>query len=94
MRVIAEVIKGNDASEALNFLKFAPKKGAKLLHGVLKSAVQNAVNNDSQKLEDLKIGTLIISKGMVFKRGNPVSKGRMHPILKRTSNVKLELQVK
>ncbi|ATU05597.1 50S ribosomal protein L22 [Candidatus Gracilibacteria bacterium HOT-871] len=94
LRVIAEVIKGNDASEALNFLKFAPKKGAKLLHGVLKSAVQNAVNNDSQKLEDLKIGTLIISKGMVFKRGNPVSKGRMHPILKRTSNVKLELQVK
>ena len=94
LRVIAEVVKWNDASEALNFLKFAPKKWAKLLHWVLKSAVFNAVNNDSQKLEDLKIWTLIISKWMVFKRGNPVSKWRMHPILKRTSNVKLELQVK
>ena len=41
LRVIAEVIKWNDASEALNFLKFAPKKWAKLLHWVLKSAVQN-----------------------------------------------------
>lgn len=94
LRVISEVIKGNDASEALNFLRFAPKKWAKLLHSVLKSAVYNAVNNDSQKVEDLKIWTLIISKWMVFKRGNPVSRWRMHPILKRTSNVKLELQVK
>lgn len=94
MRVIAEVVKGNDASEALNFLRFAPKKWAKLLYWVLKSAVYNAVNNDSQKVEDLKIWTLIISKWMVFKRGNPVSRWRMHPILKRTSNVKLELQVK
>ena len=94
LRVIAEVIKGNDASEALNFLRFAPKKWAKLLYWVLKSAVSNAVNNDAQKVEDLKIWTLIISKWMVFKRGNPVSRWRMHPILKRTSNVKLELQVK
>ena len=62
LRVIAEVVKGNDASEALNFLRFAPKKWAKLLYWVL--------------------------------RGNPVSRWRMHPILKRTSNVKLELQVK
>jgi ribosomal protein L22 len=42
----------------------------------------------------LKISSLIISKGIVYKRWNPVSRGRMHPILKRTSNIKLELQVK
>lgn len=94
LRVIAEVIRWQDVSEALKFLKFAPKKWAGLMYGVLHSAMSNAVNNDSQKMEDLKIETLIISKWMVFKRGNPVSRGRMHPILKRTSNVKLELQVK
>lgn len=94
LRVIAEVIRGMEATEALNFLKFAPKKGADLLYKVLKSAVSNAVNNDSQKQENLKIGTLIITKWIVYKRGNPVSRGRMHPILKRTSNIKLELQVK
>lgn len=94
MRVIAEVVRDKGASEALSFLKFAPKKWAKMLYGVLSSAVSNAVNNDSQKLDDLKISTLIISKWIVFKRGNPVSRWRMNPILKRTSNVKLELQVK
>ncbi|MDD3145270.1 MAG: 50S ribosomal protein L22 [Candidatus Gracilibacteria bacterium] len=94
LRVVAEIVRGNDAEEALKFLKFAPKKGADLLYKVLASAVSNAVNNDSQKLENLKISSLIISKGIVYKRGNPVSRGRMHPILKRTSNIKLELQVK
>ncbi len=94
LRVIAEVVRGMDATEALNFLKFAPKKWADLMYKVLASAVSNAVNNDSQKQENLKIGSLIITKGIVYKRGNAVSRWRMHPILKRTSNIKLELEVK
>jgi large subunit ribosomal protein L22 len=60
----------------------------------LKSAVSNAENNDNQKVDTLYISTLVINKGIVYKRWNPVSRGRMHPILKRTSNIKLELQVK
>jgi ribosomal protein L22 len=35
-----------------------------------------------------------INKGIVYKRWNPVSRWRMHRILKRTSNIDLELQVK
>ncbi len=94
LRVVAEVIRGMNAEQALKFLKFAPKKGADLLYKVVHSAVSNAVHNDSQKADELMIDTLIITKGIVYKRGRPVSRGRMHPILKRTSNVKLELQVK
>jgi large subunit ribosomal protein L22 len=94
MRVIAEAIKGLTLVEALNFLKFAPKKWADILYKVLFSAVKNAENNSNQSRENLSIQTLAITKGVVYKRGNPVSRGRMHPILKRTSNIKLELQVK
>ena len=94
LRVIAEVIRGQNVNEALGFLKYAPKKGADILYKVLFSAVKNAENNDNQKADDLYIDTLNVSKGIVYKRGNPVSRGRMHPILKRTSNIKLELQVK
>lgn len=93
LRVVAEVVRGMQAQEALNFLKFAPKKWADLLYKVLHSAVSNAVHNDGQKVEELKIDSLVITKGIVYKRGRPVSRGRMHPILKRTSNVRLELQV-
>ena len=94
LRVIAEVVRGQDAEEALKFLKFAPKKWADLLYKVLHSAVANAENNDNQKLSTLYISTLSINKWIVYKRWNPVSRGRMHPILKRTSNIILELQVK
>jgi large subunit ribosomal protein L22 len=94
LRVIAEIVRNNDAEEALKFLKLAPKKWADLLYKVLASAVANAVNNDSQKVENLKVWTLIVSKWIVYKRWTSASRWRMHAILKRTSNVKLELQVK
>jgi ribosomal protein L22 len=64
------------------------------MYKMLSSAVANALNNDNQKINDLFIDTLIINKWIVYKRWNSVSRWRMHPILKRTSNVKLELQVK
>lgn len=94
LRVVAEVIRGQKVEEALKFLKFAPRKGADILYKIVYSAAKNAENNDAQKIQDLYIDTLVINKGIVYKRGNPVSRGRMHPILKRTSNIKLELQVK
>jgi large subunit ribosomal protein L22 len=94
LRVIAEIVRGMKAEEALKFLKFAPKKGADLMYKIVHSAIHNATHNDSQSASDLYIDSLIINKGIVYKRGRPVSRGRMHPILKRTSNVKLELQVK
>ena len=94
LRVVAEVIKDKEVNWALNFLKFAPKKWADILYKVLYSAVSNAVNNNSQEVKNLYIDSLMITKWIVYKRGQPISRWRMHPILKRTSNVKLELQVK
>jgi large subunit ribosomal protein L22 len=94
LRVVAEVVRWQDASEALKFLKFAPRKWADILYKLLFSAVKNAENNDNQKASDLFVSSLIVNKGIVYKRGNPVSRGRMHPILKRTSHISLELQVK
>jgi large subunit ribosomal protein L22 len=94
LRVIAEIVRGQDAWEALSFLKFAPKKWADLLYKILASAVANAENNDNQKVDTLYISSLSIDKGIVYKRWNAVSRGRSHPILKRTSNIRLELQVK
>ncbi len=94
LRVVAEVIRNKTADDALKFLKFAPVKWAKILYKLLFSAISNAENNNSQKSSDLLISAVVITKWIVYKRWNPISRGRIHPILKRTSNVKLELQVK
>lgn len=94
LRVVAEIIRWEKADNALNFLKFAPKKWAGILYKIVSSAIANAQNNDGQNVENLYVSSIIINKWIVYKRGNPVSRGRMHPILKRTSNISLELQVK
>jgi len=60
----------------------------------LASAVANAQNNDAQEVQNLFIDQISITKGLVYKRGQAISRGRMHAILKRTSNISLELQVK
>ncbi len=94
LRVVAEVIRNKDVVWALNFLKFAPKKWADILYKLLFSAVSNAENNDWQDKSNLVIDRLVVCKWIVYKRWQPVSRGRMHPILKRTSNVDVQLKVK
>jgi large subunit ribosomal protein L22 len=91
LNVIAYIVRGMSAKEALDTLRFMPKKGAQIIYDVLRSAVANATHNDSQKLEDLKISSISVTQGLMFKRINPVSRGRAHRILKRTSHVDLTL---
>jgi large subunit ribosomal protein L22 len=93
LNVIAYIVRDKSAQEALDMLRFMPKKGASIIHKALKSAVHNAVHNDSQKAADLKIASIVVTQGVMYKRINPVSRGRAHRILKRTSNVDISLSV-
>ena len=92
LRVIAEVIRGLEAKEALDLIKFMPKKGADIMYKLLASAVANAQHNDMAEVEGLKIHLISVDKGVVYKRGHAVGRGRYHRLLKRTSNVTLELE--
>ncbi len=91
LNVIAYVVRNMKAQEALDTLRFMPKKGAQIVYDVLKSAVANATHNDSQKIEDLRIASISVTQGLVMKRINPISRGRAHRILKRTSHVDITL---
>jgi large subunit ribosomal protein L22 len=93
INLIAGLVRGQKAQIALDRLMLTPKKGAKLLHKVVASAVANASNNLDQKIENLFIKSIIVNKGVTFKRGIPISRGRYHPILKRNSNVTVEIGV-
>lgn len=93
INLIAGLVRGQKAQEALDRLKLTPKKGAKVLYKVVASAVANASNNLDQKLENLFIKSIVVNKGVTFKRGIPISRGRYHPILKRNSNVTVEIGV-
>ncbi len=89
--LIAGLVRKKNAQEALNILKFTPKKGAKLLYKVLHSAMANAENNFKQKKDSLVIKEIIVTEGPTFKRSVPVSRGRVHPILKRNAHITVTL---
>jgi large subunit ribosomal protein L22 len=85
--LVAGLVRSKNAVEALDILKFTPKKAAKILYKVLHSAVANAENNFKQNKDALIVKEVVVTEGRTLKRSVPISRGRVHPILKRTSHI-------
>lgn len=90
--VVAGLIRGKNAVEALDILKFTPKKGAKIIRKCLASAVANAETNNDKKAEDLIVDQVIINKGPVYKRYLPSARGRALPLAKPTTHISIYLK--
>lgn len=93
LRLIVKTIKDFSPDKALEYLKFLNKRAAEPLAKTIKQAIGNAVNNKKIK-EEFEFDKIEITPGSVFKRFRPVSRGRAHPILKRTSHIKVILRIK
>ncbi len=91
--LVAGIVRGKKVNEALVILKFMPKKAASFLYKVIHSAASNAKNNFKQSVDDLYITKILVTKGTTYKRSLPISRGRMHPIRKRTSHISVEVGV-
>lgn len=89
--IVAALIRGKHVVDALTLLSFTPKRSAPIIAKLVASAAANAEANFKQKKENLVIKSIVVTEGMTLKRGNPVSRGRWHPILKRASHVTVEL---
>ncbi len=89
--LVAGTVRGKKVDEALALLKFMPKKGAKILYKVVHSAASNAKNNFKQSMDELQITKILVTKGPTYKRSLPISRGRVHPIRKRTSHITVEV---
>ncbi|MBN2095801.1 50S ribosomal protein L22 [Candidatus Peregrinibacteria bacterium] len=89
--LVAGLVRGKTVKEALAILKFTPKKGAKILYKVLHSAASNAKNNFKQSMDDLVVSKILVTKGPTYKRSVPISRGRVHPIRKRTCHITVEV---
>ena len=85
VNLLAGLIRKKTPTQAIDFLKFVPKKAARFLIKAIQSALANAENNFKQQAEKLEIQEVIVTGGAMLKRGLPVSRGRYHRIRKRTS---------
>jgi large subunit ribosomal protein L22 len=91
--LVAALVRGKKAVDAIDILKFTPKKSARPLKKLIESAVANAENNFKQDKQDLYIKEIVVTKGPIYKRSMPVSRGRANPILKRTAHITVKLAV-
>ena len=86
-RLIADQIRGLSVDKALNILTFSPKKGAGIVKKVLESAIANAEHNDGADIDELKVKSIYVEKGMVLKRFTARAKGRGNRIVKPTCHI-------
>lgn len=86
-RIVAHNINGKHVEDALNILKYTPKKAAGLISKVLHSALANAEQNASMDIDNLYVKQVMIDEGPTWKRIKPRAMGRANRILKRTSHI-------
>ncbi|MEY2664294.1 MAG: hypothetical protein RIT04_102 [Candidatus Parcubacteria bacterium] len=91
VRLVANLIRGKSASDALNILKFVSKGATSPLSALLLSAIANAKNNYQMGSEGLIVKEIRVDSGIVLKRSMPRARGSAFPIKKRTSHVLLVL---
>jgi large subunit ribosomal protein L22 len=87
VRLVVNMVRGKKVDEALTILRFLPTPTAKAVAKVVKSAVANAENNFQMSPADLRITDIFADQGHTLKRYRPQSRGRISPILKRSSNI-------
>lgn len=94
VRLIVNLIRDLSPSEALEQLKFTRKAAALPIAKTIKQAIANATKNANAVESNLKFNSIQIGEGTTLKRWQAVSRGRAHPILKRTSHITVLLEEK
>ena len=86
-RLVADLVRGKKVDQALNILKFTPKKAAGIIKKVLESAIANAEHNDGADIDELKVKTIYVEQGATLKRFTARAKGRGNRIIKPTCHI-------
>ena len=92
VKIVADLIRGKDADEALAIVKFTPKASSEVIEKLLKSAIANAENNHLMKHEKLYVAEIYANQGPTLRRIRPAAKGSAVRIRKRTSHITIVLK--
>ncbi len=91
MRLVANVVRGRQINQALNYCKMSPKKGSKILLKLLNSAVANAGQDKTIDVDNLLVKTIIVNDGPRMWRIRPRARGRATWYQKKTSKIRVIL---
>lgn len=99
MRLVIDLIRGKNALEALNILRFAQQRAAKDAENVLRSALANlSVKHDEQEIpfddNDVFVKEVYSNAGPMMKRIQPAPMGRAYRVRKRTNHLTIVVATK
>lgn len=90
-RILADMVRGKDVSEALKILAFMPQKPAGLIKKLIESAVANADQKKVVDVDNLYIKHVSVDMGPSLGRFRPRAQGRATPIKRKSSHINLIL---
>jgi len=94
MRLVADVIRGEDVLKALSMLKHMPQDAARRLEKLVLSAIANwQAKNEDESADDanLVVKEIFVDSARMLKRLRPAPQGRAHRIRKRSNHVTIIL---
>jgi large subunit ribosomal protein L22 len=91
-RMIADLVRGRDAAEAIQLLQFTQKSGAPVLKKIIESAVANA-QQDGANVDELFVSKATVDKApnKFNRRWRPRAMGRATRVTKGVSHIVIEL---
>jgi large subunit ribosomal protein L22 len=92
VRLVVDRVRGMDAVDALDVLRFLPHRGANSVHKLITSAVANAENNFGMAGEDLYIAEISADDGPIRRWRRFGARGRFKPIQKRSAHITVVLR--
>lgn len=93
MRVVADLVRGKEVTQAMGILKFNAKAPAKRLVKLLQSAVSNWEAKSGEKIDagTVFVKSINVDSARMLKRLRPAPQGRGHRIRKRSNHVTIIL---
>jgi large subunit ribosomal protein L22 len=92
VRLVVDLVRGKDATKAMDILRYAPQAAAQPLSKLLASAIANAEENFGVSRDDLFVAKIFADEAPTRKWRRFGARGRFKPILRRTSHVTVILR--
>ena len=92
VRLVIDMVRGKNANDALEILRFVNKRGALPVRKLVASAVANAEENFGVSRDDLFVAKIVADEAPTRKWRRFGARGRFKPILRRNSHVTIILR--
>lgn len=95
VRLVVDAVRGLNAGEALDVLRYMPNRAAEPVFKLISSAVANAEENYGLEVDDLQVSKIYADEGPRHRKapygGRFAGRGRFRPIVRRSSHITVVL---